>query len=166
MTIPLRLPLALGATIAALALGACGGDDDGDSAGTPATTTGASPPATTTQAAPSEPPFSPTYTFSGDEVIRCLKAGGLTAERESDPPAGDKAGQGVVHDRVLVGTSGDPGLRLFMFAAADLAKREGKIVTARSPNAQVLGTTILEPLQGDAAKETEAVIGCLKKQAR
>ena len=68
-----------------------------------------------------------------------------------------------MHDRLLVG---EPvALRLFMFGSQDLARGEGGKVSARSPEAQVLGTTVLEPLRGDTAKASQAVVGCLRKQS-
>jgi hypothetical protein len=72
-----------------------------------------------------------------------------------------------VHDRLLVAKeSGSTALRVFMFGSADLAQEQGKLVVGRTPRARVLGTVILEPLRGDAAAESEAVLRCLEEQAR
>ena len=163
-----RSAVVLPAVLAVLALGACGGDDG--ASGSAETTQTQTQPATTTEAAPpktEEPPFSETFVFSGDEVQRCIEAKGLAAPRESKTPADDKVGQGIVHDRLLISATkgAEPGLRLFMFGSADLAKEQGKLVTDRTPEAKILGTTIFEPLTTDAAKETEAATACLEEQA-
>ena len=156
----MRPVLACLAVVAALVLGACSDDDSPPEGDTTGATTGAPAPKTT----PSEPPpFSPTAVFSGDEVVECLEDENVNAVREPKPAPDDEVGRGVVHDRLLVG---EPVvLRLFMFGAQDLATREGRKVSARSPEAQVLGTVVLEPLRGDTAKASQAVVGCLKKQS-
>lgn len=96
-------------------------------------------------------------------MLKCLEGRGLEVTREEDPPPDDKVGQGIVHDRLLIGAG--PRLRLFMFAAQDLAKEQGALVTDRTPGARILGTTIFEPLAGAAAAESEAAVACLKEQA-
>ncbi len=89
------------------------------------------------------------------------------AEREEDPPADDQVGRGSVHDRLLVSPDdGQPRLRLFMFGSRELAKEQGVRVTERSPGARILGTTVLEPLEGGAIAESEAAIACLEEQGR
>lgn len=168
----MRTLLALTATLCLLALGACGGDDEGgepEGGGAPET---ASTPTTVETGPPeppedgAEPPFPATLVFSGDEVRKCIEGEGLSAPREEKPPAGDEVGRGIVHDRLLVGRRGvEPALRLFMFGSADLAEEQGRAVTKRTPDAEVMGTTILEPLAGDAPKETAVVLACLKEQA-
>jgi hypothetical protein len=162
----MRTALCLLTTVLALTAVACGGDDDDGGTATtqtqPTTTTEATPPPTTAE----KPSFPETYVFSGDEVLKCLEGKGMTVQREEKPPADDEVGQGIVHDRLLIGSErGAPALRLFMFGAADLAKREGAKVTARAPDARILGTTIFEPIEPDAAKETEAATACLEEQA-
>ena len=165
----MRAPCALSAILAVLALGACGGDDGGgeQQGDKPApTTTTQAAPATPPPAEGEKPPFPPTLVFSGDEVLKCVDGKGLAATREEKPPAGDEVGRGIVHDRVLVGgEAGKPALRLFMFGSQDLAKEQGALVKERTPEARILGTAILEPLEGAATGESETAIACLEEQA-
>lgn len=164
---------AIALALCLVALGACGGDDDGGDSqkGVPPDTAAAPTTIETTitesaPGEPAEPPFPATYVFSGDDVQKCIEGEGLSAPREDEPPAGDEVGRGIVHDRLLVGPrGGKPALRLFMFGSADLAKEQGALVTGRTPDAEVLGTTIVEPLAGGAPEETAIVLGCLKEQA-
>jgi hypothetical protein len=167
----MRTALAVVATLCLLTVSACGGgDDEPQSGSTPETS--AAPTTTETTPAETAPeqegtaPFSATYVFSGDEVQKCIEGEGLSAPREEKPAPDDEVGRGIVHDRLMVGPRGaEPKLRVFMFGSADLAKEQGRLVTERTADAEVLGTTILEPLDGDAPKEIAVVLGCLKEQA-
>jgi hypothetical protein len=172
-----RRALAAGlAAAVALALAACGGDDDGgdetaSEATAPPAETAPAPAETgtataeTAPAAPGgEPPFSPTYVFSGDELIACAKERDVEVAREPEAPEVDPVENGIVHDRLTVGPPRDPVLRVRMFGSADLAREQGALVAGEFPGTETLGTVVLEP-HGDAAAEREVVLECLKEQA-
>jgi hypothetical protein len=170
-----RRALAAGlAAAVALALAACGGDDDGgeetasEATAPPAETAPAPAETGTPDTAPpapgGEPPFSPTYVFSGDELIACAKERDVEVAREPEAPEVDPVENGIVHDRLTVGPPRDPVLRVRMFGSADLAREQGALVAGEFPGTETLGTVVLEP-HGDAAAEREVVLECLKEQA-